>query len=79
MQIARLAACDRRHGQMFCKDLDAHFAAREYLRGDAITRADVDIVAVIHFAGGIRERVAENRPRDAGLHQRVKARVPGSP
>jgi len=64
--------------QLFWQHLDEHLNGREFLVGNAITMADIDAFVVVDFAGWIKERVLENRPRVQVWYQRIKALLPVS-
>jgi glutathione S-transferase len=77
-QIPELEARGRQRVQLFWQHLEEHLDGREFLVGNAITMADIDAFVVVDFAGWIKERVPENRPRMQAWYQRIKALLPVS-
>jgi glutathione S-transferase len=77
-QIPELEARGRQRVQLFWQHLDEQLDGREYLVGNAITMADIDAFVVVDFAGWIKERVPENRPRLHAWYQRIRALLPVS-
>ena len=77
-QIPELEARGRQRVQLFWQHLEEHLDGREFLVGNAITMADIDAFVVVDFAGWIKERVPENRPRVHAWYQRIKALLPVS-
>jgi glutathione S-transferase len=75
-QIPQLEARGRQRVQLFWETLEQHLDGREYLVGDSITLADIDAFVVVDFAGWIKERVPENRPRVQAWYSRIKALLP---
>jgi glutathione S-transferase len=71
-QIPELEPRGRQRLQSFWQRLDEHLEDREFLVGNAITLADIDAFVVVDFAGWIKERVPENRPRVQAWYQRIK-------
>jgi glutathione S-transferase len=71
-QIPELEARGRQRLQLFWQYLEEYLNGREYLVGNAITMADIDAFVVVDFAGWIKERVPENRPRVQAWYQRIK-------
>jgi glutathione S-transferase len=77
-QIPELEARGRQRVQLFWQHLEEHLDGREFLVGNAITMADIDAFVVVDFAGWIKERVPENRPRVLAWYKRIKALLPVS-
>jgi glutathione S-transferase len=72
-QIPELESRGRQRLQSFWQRLDEHLERREFLVGNAITLADIDALVVVDFAGWIKERVPESRPRVRTWYQRIKS------
>jgi glutathione S-transferase len=72
-QIPALEARGRQRVQLFWQHLEQHLQGREYLVGDAITLADIDALVLVDFAGWIKERVPQERPRVQAWYQRIKS------
>jgi Glutathione S-transferase, C-terminal domain len=70
-QIPELEARGRQRVQLFWQHLEEHLDGREFLVGNAITMADIDAFVVVDFAGWIKERVPENRPRVQAWYQLI--------
>lgn len=74
-QIPALEARGRQRVQLFWQHLEQHLERREYLVGGALTLADIDALVLVDFAGWIKERVPDSRPRAQAWYQRVKAEL----
>lgn len=72
-QIPELEPRGRQRVQLFWQHLEQHLDRRDYLVGNGLTLADIDAFVVVDFAGWIKERVPESRPRVQAWYQRIKA------
>lgn len=55
----------------FFQRLEIHMAGRDFIVGDAISMADIDVFVVCGFAGWVKESIPDNCTQLLGWYQRV--------
>lgn len=74
-QIPELVTRGQQRLQAFFNSMDSHLVGREYIATDALSQADIDIVAVCEFAGWVKQEVPASCSQLLAYRDRVRAAV----
>lgn len=76
-QIPELVARGEQRLQAFFTAMDSHLSGREYIVGDALSQADIDVVAVCEFSGWVKQEVPASCSRLLAYLDRMRAELGG--
>ena len=74
-QIPELVNRGRQRLSAFFNSIDGHLAGREYIVADALSQADIDVIAVCEFAGWVKEQVPASCSHLLAYVEKVRAEL----
>lgn len=74
-QIPELVVRGQQRLQTFFGAIDSHLVGREYIVGDALSQADIDVVATCEFAGWVKQQVPDSCSQLVAYLDRVRAEL----
>jgi glutathione S-transferase len=72
-QIPELVTRGQQRLQTFFSAIDGHLQDREFIVGDSLSQADIDVVATCEFAGWVKEKMPESCGHLLAYIDRVRA------
>lgn len=74
-QIPELVGRGQQRLQTFFNSIDSHLIGRDYIVGDALTQADIDLLATCEFAGWVKEQVPASCSQLLSYVERVRGEI----
>ena len=77
-QIPELIARGRKRIHVFMWAVEQHLQSRQFIVGDQLTFADINVFVTVDFAGWVKEKIPENCPNLLSWYARVKPMLTGA-